>query len=145
MPLTRKGAKRADASIILNLHRESLFLKRTLLSIDNALRVAIAAGFTVELVAILDRTDGDTRTVLAEHDIGLYADVHMLEVDNGSLGLSRNDGISKSSGEIILTADGDDLISENFVLDTVTFAQSQGPDALYFAEYLLAFGASYHI
>ena len=139
------ASRRIHASIILNLHRESVFLARTLLSWDAALGAATAVGLNLEIIAVLDRTDNDTRAVLAEHDFGVHTSAHLLEVDNGSLGLSRNYGIGKSSGEIILTADGDDLVSENFLLEMVACAQTQGPDALYFPEYLLGFGTDYYV
>ncbi|CAH1679074.1 Glycosyl transferase family 2 [Hyphomicrobiales bacterium] len=133
------------ASIVLNVHREAVFLKRTLLSLDAAHAVARADGLVIELVAVLDRSDDATRAVLAGHDLSGYGHVEVLEVDNGSLGLSRNDGIAKARGEFILTADADDLVSTNFLKETIRAAHRAGPDCLLFPEYLFAFGASYHI
>ncbi|CAH1657418.1 Glycosyl transferase family 2 [Chelatococcus asaccharovorans] len=134
-----------DASIILNIHREAVFLKRTLLSLDAALDIARANGLSIELVAVLDRSNDATRAVLAGHDLSRYGRVDILEVDNGSLGLSRNDGIARAQAELILTADADDLISSDFLVKTIITARRAGPDCLIFPEYLFAFGASYHI
>nr|WP_281421518.1 glycosyltransferase [Chelatococcus asaccharovorans] len=129
----------------MNIHREAVFLKRTLLSLDAALAVARAEGLVIELVAVLDRSNDATRAVLAGHDLGSYGHVEIIEVDNGSLGLSRNDGIARAQGELILTADADDLVSTNFLLETIRATRRAGPDCLIFPAYLFAFGASYHI
>lgn len=134
-----------DVSIILNLHKEGVFLKRTLLSLDAAVRTSVAKGLSVELIAVLDRADAATSRVIHEHDLSLYERSQIVVVDNGSLGLSRNDGIARASGDYIMTADGDDLISENFIFDSVATAIAGPQNALYFPEFLFAFGAEYHI
>jgi len=134
-----------DASVVLNLHREGVFLKRTLRSIDLAVAYARERGLRIELVAVLDRADQLTRQVLAEHTQSAFNQTTILEVDNGSLGLSRNSGVGASSGEYILMADGDDLVSENFIFDTILLAKQGVHDCLYFPEFLLAFSASYHV
>ena len=82
------------ASIVLNIHREAVFLRRTLLSLAEAADFARSKGISLELVAVLDRTDDATRQVLLSSDVSIYENVRIIEVDNGSLGLSRNDGIS---------------------------------------------------
>ncbi|MBS7696843.1 MULTISPECIES: glycosyltransferase [unclassified Chelatococcus] len=140
-----EASQNFHASIILNIHREAVFLKRTLLSLDEALSVARDDGLIIELVAVLDRSDDATRAVLMAHDLSGYGHVEILEVDNGSLGLSRNDGIARARGEFILTADADDLVSPNFLKATIRAARDAGPRCFLFPEYLFAFGATYHI
>lgn len=134
-----------DVSIVLNLHKEGVFLKRTLLSLDAAVRASVAKGLSVELIAVLDRADEATSHVMQEHDLSLFDRSEIIVVENGSLGLSRNDGIARATGEYIMTADGDDLISENFIFDSVATAIAGPKNALYFPEFLFAFGAEYHI
>lgn len=136
---------RIDASLVLNLHHEASFLKRTLLSIDQAVDAATLAGLRMELVAVLDRADQNTRVVLSGHDFRRFTNVKVLEVDNGSLGPSRNEGIQAADGEFIITADGDDLICENFFVDMVRCTRANGSDTLCFPEYVLNFGSEYHI
>jgi glycosyltransferase involved in cell wall biosynthesis len=130
------------ASIILNIHREAVFLRRTLLSLDEAVQVAQSKGLGLELVAVLDRTDDATREVLSSFDLGSYQGVQIIDVDHGSLGLSRNAGIERAQGEYVFTADADDLVSYNYFHDIYVAAQQFGPDALYFPEYVLIFGES---
>jgi glycosyltransferase involved in cell wall biosynthesis len=130
------------ASIILNIHREAVFLRRTLLSLDEALRFAQSKGLRLELVAVLDRTDDATRQVLSSFDLGRYQAVQIIDVDHGSLGLSRNAGIERARGDYVFTADADDLVSYNYFHDIYAAAEKLGPDALYFPEYVLIFGES---
>ncbi|APY13349.1 hypothetical protein BKD02_02640 [Brucella sp. 09RB8910] len=131
--------------MVLNLHNEALFLKRTLLSLDEAVKHAVGAGLKIQLVAVLDRADELTQEIMKQHDTSLYAAVTILDVDNGSLGLSRNDGIVAAKGEYIITADGDDLISDNFITDTISTAASGSRECLYFPEFLFGFGEGYHV
>ncbi|KFG70027.1 glycosyltransferase [Microvirga sp. BSC39] len=127
------------ASIILNIHREAVYLKRTLLSLDEAARLAQSKGLRLELVAVLDRSDDATRQVLSSFDLSTYSGVQRIEVDHGSLGLSRNAGIEHAKGAYIFTADADDLVSYNYFHDIYLAAQKHGPRALYFPEYLMIF------
>jgi len=128
------------ASIVLNIHREAIFLKRTLLSLAEAADFARSKGACLEFVAVLDRTDDQTRQVLESFDLNTYQSTKIIEVDNGSLGLSRNDGIDQSSGEFIFTADADDLVSYNYFHDILALAQSRGKNSLCFPEAVLSFG-----
>jgi glycosyltransferase involved in cell wall biosynthesis len=128
------------ASIVLNIHREAVFLRRTLLSLDEAAKFARSKGTRLELVAVLDRTDDRTRQVLTSFDLSSYQSAKIIDVDNGSLGPSRNDGINHSSGEFIFTADADDLVSYNYFHAILEEAQSKGKNALYFPEAVLSFG-----
>lgn len=131
------------ASIVLNIHREAIFLRRTLLSLAEAADFARSNGVGLELVAVLDRTDDQTRQVFSSFDLSPYKAVKVLDVDNGSLGLSRNDGINHSSGEFIFTADADDLVSYNYFSDILAEARRKGKNALYFPEAVLGFGNEY--
>jgi glycosyltransferase involved in cell wall biosynthesis len=128
------------ASIVLNIHREAIFLRRTLLSLAEAANFARSKGNCLELVAVLDRTDDQTRQVFASFDLSTYQSTKIIEVDNGSLGLSRNDGINHASGEFIFTADADDLVSYNYFHTILGEAHRKGKKSLYFPEAVLSFG-----
>lgn len=135
--------RKYDASIVLNLHREGPFLERTLISLDHAVKLARDEGHSIELVVVLDRADDLTKKVMQKHDCSVYSELKIIEVDNGSLGLSRNDGIAVCEGEYIYTADGDDLISENYFLDFINFYKNDNFKYAYFPEYVIAFGDDY--
>jgi glycosyltransferase involved in cell wall biosynthesis len=97
------------------------------------------------MVAVLDRADEATRAALKHSDISPFAGTTILEVDHGSLGLARNEGIAAASGSWIATADGDDLISCNYVEVMFRAAQQLGQNNILIPNLICAFGASYHI
>jgi glycosyltransferase involved in cell wall biosynthesis len=129
------------ASIILNIYREAVYLRRTLLSLDEAVRFAHAKGLRLELVVVLDQSDDATREVLSSFDLGSYQGVQIIDVDHNSLGLSRNTGIKRARGEYIFTADSDDLVSVNYFHDIYATAVRFGSQALCFPEYVVGFGS----
>ena len=119
-------------------------LRRSLLSLRDAVVEAREAGISTELVVTLDRADEVTREALRGFDPAAFDGFQVLEVDNGSLGLSRNDGINAARGRYVATCDGDDLISSNTIAAMFRLAEEVGPGHLIFPQYLYAFGERYH-
>lgn len=136
---------RPDISIVLALHRERQFLARSLHSLVEATRFASQSGITIELVATLDRADADTTRIAQNYDLSAFARSFILEVDHGSLALSRNSGISAALGQFIAIADGDDLISVNYFVEMLNAARLHGAETLLFPAFLLAFGDRNHL
>jgi glycosyltransferase involved in cell wall biosynthesis len=133
-----------DVSLVLALHREGALLRPTLLSLREAARHARAEGITVELVATLDRPDEATRQALGGLGTEGFDGWTTLEVDNGSLGLTRNSGIGRARGRYVAVCDGDDLISFNSITVMFRLAENMGTGCIIFPEYLYAFGYRYH-
>lgn len=136
-----------DVSIILNVHREAPFLPRTLTSLDEAARYARGFGIRCELVVVEDRPDQATRELFRRRDFSAYVRHIVIEVDNGSLGLSRNDGIAVARGRFVMTADADDLVSFNIIVENLHAAAAcaDGARILFFPQYYFAFGAGPHL
>ena len=133
-----------DVSLVLALHKEGGLLRRSLLSLRDAVNEAREEGISTELVVTLDRADEVTREALHGFDLAAFDGFQVLEVDNGSLGLSRNDGIAAARGGYIATCDGDDLISSNTIVEMFRLAEAVGPGHIVFPQYLYAFGERYH-
>ncbi len=132
-----------EISIVLNLHNEGSYIKRTIRSIVEAIFFARQDALTFELIIVLDRPDAFTRKIL--ENIDLSAVQHqIIIVSNGSLGLSRNDGVALAKGKYISLADGDDLISFNY-FSACHFTAKISPKSAIFPEFLYAFGSKYHI
>ena len=55
------SARSPEVSIILNLHDETRFLRRTMMSIGEAVSYAAPYGISCEIVCVLDRPDPSTR------------------------------------------------------------------------------------
>ena len=131
-----------DVSVILNIHRESGYVLRTLRSLDEAASFARDEGIHSELIVVLDRADELTRNVTKSAICCGFETVRYVEADHGSLGLARNTGIAAANGKYVWTADADDLVSYNCI--TVMHAMAEAtPGSVVFPEYRLAFGDSY--
>lgn len=134
-----------EVSVVLNLHRESLLLTPTLLSLEACALEARAAGISVELIAVFDRTDDATREAFNAQRLDGFDRVEKVEVNVGSLGLARNAGIERATGEYIWTSDSDDLVSSNAIVALLETARRHAnPNVVVFIEYLCAFGDRYH-
>jgi glycosyltransferase involved in cell wall biosynthesis len=135
-----------DVSVVLNIHREGLFLRPTLYSLNNCAAEAVKHGIKVELIAVFDRVDAATLAVFQTTTLSSFAAKKTIEIDVGSLGLARNVGVDMAEGEYIWTADGDDLLSRNAIYRLLQTARNQSyKDVAVFMEYFVAFGDNYHV
>jgi len=135
-----------DVSIVLNVHREASYLQRTLLSLVEAVEYARQRSeLTFELIVVLDNSDDRTRRWAEPQRFADFDAFKIIEVSNGSLGLSRNSGIAVANGKYVTTCDADDLISFNMFYELFDIAQKHGGDVAVFPEYLLAFGDTSHL
>lgn len=141
------NTRKIDVSVVLNLHREGIYIARTLASLDEAVAHARGCGYSVELVVVFDNADEFAREVVTKHDRSRYDSYKVVDVNLGSLGLARNAGIEVASGHFVCTADGDDLISYNYISRSLktAFADEGNCPALYFPEVMFRFDASYFI
>ena len=131
-----------DITVILNLHAEDLLLKPTLRSLDKCFSVAQANNLIIELVCVQNSATRLTKRIFSEHKFSSLFVTKVVETDNLSLGEARNIGIENANGEYIWTADGDDLVSENALIELYKVANScNGPSAV-FPEFLIEFGGS---
>lgn len=138
--------KKIDVSVVLNMHREALYLSPTLLSLEACANEARNAGINVELIAVFDRPDQDTLNVFHQTPLKAFDQIKTTTIDVGSLGLARNAGIDLSEGEFVWTADGDDLPSRNSIVELVKTARSHPhSNVAVFLDYWVAFGEPYHV
>ena len=128
-----------DVSVILNIHRESGYVLRTLRSLDEAASFARHEGIHSELIVVLDRADELTRNVTKSAICCGFETIRYIEADHGSLGLARNTGIAAANGKYVWTADADDLVSYNCIAAMHAVAEAT-PGSVVFPEYLVGFG-----
>ena len=117
-----KIVKKYDISVILNCHNESIYVVSTLKSLATTIQKAVEKGATAELVIVLDKPSKELKNSIEMFKFHDYFCVKKIEVSNGSLGLSRNDGISVAEGEYIYLCDADDLVSANSIVDSLCAA-----------------------
>ncbi len=92
-----------------------------------AVERAEAAGVAVEVVVVLDRPDEATRTAVASSVAHLLPQAQMLASYFGDQAESRNEAISKASGDLVALIDGDDLIGESWLSEASKALESWGP------------------
>lgn len=112
-----------DVAMILTMHSEGRMLLPTAYALGNAVRDARAAGLTVEVIAVFDRADEQTRrawqSLRHDADLGLATQPTVMETDHGDLGLARMAGIAASTARYVGVLDADNLPTRNWIADAV--------------------------
>lgn len=134
-----------DLTVILNAHNEDVYITRTLISIEEAAVFAATLGISLELVIVLDRPTPKICEIAAKAQPLGFRRKKVIQVDNGSLGLSRNDGAAAATGEWLFLQDADDLISYNGLAGLFFSAQRHGPRSIHVCDTLVAFGLDPHV
>jgi glycosyltransferase involved in cell wall biosynthesis len=102
-------------SCVLALHNEGLIAHKTLKSINRASAFAQRKGLSVQMVITLDRPTSETKDYIERSSV-VPPMAKLIPTNFGDLALVRNEGIANSNGEFIAVLDGDDLISENWLV-----------------------------
>ena len=133
-----------DVSVVVTAHHEGVLAHATMRSLVSACRRATESGLVVEVVVVLDRADRATEDYLAAVlEEGMFddaAEISVLEVDHGDLGLARNAGLAVARGEHAGTLDADNVVSRNWLVDGVATAR-RDPEAVVHPEWIVSFGA----
>lgn len=135
-----------NISVVLNVHRESLYLGPTLRSLHACAKQASDASITTELVVVLDDSDARTRAVVDQADLSPFQQVIVCDVAFRSLGPSRREGIRRSSGQFVWIVDGDDLYSSNALVALMGMAAESGDERFaIFPGHVIGFGSRHFI
>ncbi|HEX8168858.1 MAG TPA: glycosyltransferase [Beijerinckiaceae bacterium] len=130
-----------DVSFVVNIHGGRNFLARTMRSLEASAMAARAAGLGIELLFALDRSPAETVAWAQAYRPENFDRFRIERFDNGSLGLSRQQGLEAARSEYIQFCDEDDLISSNTTLAMHETARAAGPRTIVVPEYLFGFGA----
>ncbi|WP_051975420.1 glycosyltransferase [Cupriavidus necator] len=128
-----------DISCVVTFHAEGLLAHKTLASIARAIRFASDASIKVELLVVADRANQETVSYL-ERCKWLPAGTRILHTQHGDPGLARNEGIQAACGEYVAILDGDDLYSQDWLLEALRLNRSN-PSFVVHPEYNIYFGA----
>lgn len=131
-------AYHVDLTIILNVHKEGLLCWPSLRSISRAAAFARASGYTLEIIAVQDRSDAVTRDVMLQWD---EASVRIFAVNFGDLGLARNKGVAEARGEYVVFLDADDLWGETWPARAMDAARNDRRKIIWHPEVNIYFGA----
>ncbi len=117
-------------SIGITAHAEGITLHKTLLSVKAASQKLIDNDVSFEILLQLDNPDRETfeySTRIINHFPSLPITISSSSFGNPSE--SRNDIVSRAKGHYITFVDGDDLISRNWLIDSIAFLQQAELDA----------------
>ena len=131
-----------DVSINITAHKEGDYLFRTLRSIYRNINCLLeGSDAQVEVNIGLDNADEITEQIarnFAKENKKL--NVQIFKNSFGDVAVHRNFLIEKSKGTYIAVYDGDDFMSENYLLDAYNEAQKHTEPAVYCAKWLIMFG-----
>ncbi len=128
-----------DISCVVTFHAEGLLAHKTLASIARAIRFVSDASIKVELVVVADRANQETLSYL-ERCKWLPAGTRILHTEHGDPGLARNEGIQAACGEYVAILDGDDLYSQDWLLEALRLNRTN-PSFVVHPDYNIYFGA----
>jgi len=111
-----------DITAVLTAHREAAMAGVSLRSMIEAVAAAERGGIDVEMLVMLDNPDPMTRAVFSDADVHGWS-VH--EVSYADQGKVRNDAVRTSRGRYIAFLDGDDLWSENWLVEAHALCESE--------------------
>lgn len=114
--------KKLDFSAIITAHTEGTLAHKTLQSVFRALKIVEKHQLAYEIVINIDRGDEATTSYFKEYQNDPRFII--LETDFGDLGLSRNHALKRSHGQIVSFLDADDLISDNWYLNSINHVNS---------------------
>ncbi len=105
-----------DLSVLLTLHSETLVAGPTLKSIEAAIALVEQEGFIVERLLGLDSVSPDCRGYIDQAPFDLWLAHETSFHDQGRV---RNHLVDLSNGRWIAIMDGDDLCSENWLVEAM--------------------------
>lgn len=138
------GGERPLISIVICFHNEDFIAGWTLDCVKRMRAYALASGFETELICVLDRADPITTKVVCGHPC-INPNDHVIPVDNGDPGYSRNDGVAISRGNFIAILDGDDYCSENWLAAAGNAACAEDKPTVFHPDYIVSFGEHFAI
>lgn len=133
-----------DLTVIVTTHAEGRLLRPTVRSIELALLRVQDAGWSAELLFICDRIDTRTQFevnywVTRREDLPF--EVRVMQVELGESGAARNAGVSAASGRYVAFVDGDDLISEDYLLGAIGRLDACSIPTIMHPHLVVSFGA----
>ncbi len=127
-----------DVSIILTFHSEELAAYKTLLCIENAAKKLAEANVSYEIIAHID--NGDETTIRCVESFAKDHEVRIFRNSFGEPSASRNFSVKEAKGRYVALIDGDDLITDNFLIDGYNMLEKASEDYVLHCEYNLTFG-----
>lgn len=127
-----------DISIILTFHDEGIVIHKTFLALDRMLKKLDENKVSYEIIAHID--NGDEKTINYIKSIEKSKKLKVFYNSFGEPAQSRNFSILQATGKYACLMDGDDLFSENWLIDAYNIQESSDEDIILHTEYNITFG-----
>lgn len=127
---------------IIVFHREGALAVPSILSFIRMVKATREHGLKVEAVAILDKADPTTKSLVELHSRDF--DV-ISEVAFGDLGKTRNHAIEHAKGKYIACVDGDDLWGINWLTEAYRSCEIESRSIIYHPKLIWYFCADDYI
>ncbi len=117
-----------DLSVIITAHQEGILLHKTVLSILRSAKQLDEKGISYEIILSLDNADDSTKKCALN-----WADDPRFTVIQGSFGNpsdNRNHAVKKATASVVALIDGDDLITESWLLSAYNMLLKQRTPAI---------------
>lgn len=127
-----------DLSIIITAHKEGIIAHKTMLSVFNAIEKIEEAKFTYEIIVHIDNGDVATKDYYSRYLKDKR--VRIFENNFGDLGTSRSFSSLQARGDFVAFLDGDDLISDNWLVESIKCLKNTKEEVIVHPEAVLNFG-----
>jgi len=130
--------KRYDLTVAVTAHNEGLIAHKTMRSILEAAKKLEEKNISYEILIHIDNGDEITKNYFKRYQ--QMPNMQIFENSFGDPGPSRNFLVAKANGTYISILDGDDLISDNWLILAYELLKSQKEEVIVHPEGILTFG-----
>lgn len=130
--------KKVDISIGMTFHKEGLLAHKTMLSVFRAINLLRKNSRTYEILIHID--NGDKVTLDYFNRYKKDPKIRIFKNNFSDPGLSRNFLTKKAKGEYISLLDGDDLVSSNWLVESINVLEKSRHEVVVHPEAILTFG-----
>lgn len=135
--MKQKSTRTPTISVIITAHSEGILIHRTLASVRRAI-LSLPHTVPAEIILHVDNATPSTIHYLDSHHDKL-SDVTIYKNHFGDLGQSRNFAISKAKGKYVATIDADDIMSRNWLAQSIPLLEAASEPTVAHSEYTVEF------
>lgn len=128
----------SDVTAIVTAHHEAQMLIPAISSMRAASDKLRELGVSVQQLLVCDALDRPTKKLIDSGVLG--SDLDICIVNYGDQGKTRNHAVGLANGEFIAFLDGDDLWSENWLVEAYKLARSDNEKRVIYPEFNWYFG-----
>lgn len=135
--------QRVDLTVGITAHNEGVVAHKTMLSVFAAIENVKKVGANCEILVNIDNGDEETKKYFSRYE--KRKNIRIFNNNFGDLGQSRNFIVNEACGEFVGFIDADDLISDNWFLESIMLLRKNNDNIVVHPEASLTFGADHHV